>query len=243
MLALLAALKPGHAILLVEHDMDAVFRVADRITVMVNGAVHRERRPGRRPHERRRADRLPRRDRRAAGRGDHRLMRIAGYRAAALDETPESAMSALIEAHDLHAHYGESHVLRGVSLAIGAGESIGLLGRNGMGKTTLIRTLLGHVRASARHGARARARLHARARRTGSRAWASPTCPKAAASSRISRVRENLLLAARRARDGRPRLDARARARHVSAPRGAPGSTAASSCRAASSRCSRSAAR
>jgi branched-chain amino acid transport system ATP-binding protein len=39
MLALLAALRPGHAMLLVEHDMDAVFRIADRITVMVNGAV------------------------------------------------------------------------------------------------------------------------------------------------------------------------------------------------------------
>jgi branched-chain amino acid transport system ATP-binding protein len=39
MLGLLAALKPGHAILLVEHDMDAVFRIADRITVMVNGTV------------------------------------------------------------------------------------------------------------------------------------------------------------------------------------------------------------
>ena len=39
MLALLAALKPGHAIGLVEHDMDAVFRIADEITVMVNGAV------------------------------------------------------------------------------------------------------------------------------------------------------------------------------------------------------------
>ena len=39
MLALLAGLKAGHAILLVEHDMDAVFRIADRITVMVNGAV------------------------------------------------------------------------------------------------------------------------------------------------------------------------------------------------------------
>ena len=39
MLALLAELKRDHAILLVEHDMDAVFRVADRITVMVNGAV------------------------------------------------------------------------------------------------------------------------------------------------------------------------------------------------------------
>jgi branched-chain amino acid transport system ATP-binding protein len=39
MLALLASLKDGHAILLVEHDMDAVFRIADRITVMVDGAV------------------------------------------------------------------------------------------------------------------------------------------------------------------------------------------------------------
>ena len=39
MLSLLDALRPGHAILLVEHDMDAVFRVADRITVMVSGRV------------------------------------------------------------------------------------------------------------------------------------------------------------------------------------------------------------
>ena len=39
MLALLKELKVGHAILLVEHDMDAVFRIADRITVMVNGSV------------------------------------------------------------------------------------------------------------------------------------------------------------------------------------------------------------
>ena len=39
MLALLEQLRPGHAILLVEHDMDAVFRIADQITVMVNGAV------------------------------------------------------------------------------------------------------------------------------------------------------------------------------------------------------------
>ena len=39
MLTLLQQLKQGHAVLLVEHDMDAVFRIADRITVMVNGAV------------------------------------------------------------------------------------------------------------------------------------------------------------------------------------------------------------
>jgi branched-chain amino acid transport system ATP-binding protein len=45
MLALLAGLRTGHAILLVEHDMDAVFRIADRITVMVNGAVIASDRP------------------------------------------------------------------------------------------------------------------------------------------------------------------------------------------------------
>ena len=40
---------------------------------------------------------------------------------------------------------GSSHVLHGVDLAIARGQTLGLLGRNGMGKTTLIRSLLGHV--------------------------------------------------------------------------------------------------
>ena len=52
----------------------------------------------------------------------------------------------LLEGHELDTYYGQSHVLRGVSVRIGAGETIGLMGRNGMGKTTLIRTLLGLVR-------------------------------------------------------------------------------------------------
>ena len=52
---------------------------------------------------------------------------------------------AFLEAHDLHAWYGSSHVLHGIGLTIARGETVGLLGRNGMGKTTLIRTLLGHV--------------------------------------------------------------------------------------------------
>jgi len=54
----------------------------------------------------------------------------------------------LLQATDVHAHYGQSHVLHGVSLQIRRGEALGLLGRNGMGKTTLIRTLLGQLRAS-----------------------------------------------------------------------------------------------
>ncbi|QIL83954.1 ABC transporter ATP-binding protein [Diaphorobacter sp. HDW4A] len=48
---------------------------------------------------------------------------------------------------DLHTYYGDSHILHGVSLDIPRGKAVGLLGRNGMGKTTLIRTLMGYVRA------------------------------------------------------------------------------------------------
>ena len=47
---------------------------------------------------------------------------------------------------DLHAYYGESHVLQGVSLDVGDGESVALLGRNGAGKTTTINTIVGFVR-------------------------------------------------------------------------------------------------
>jgi branched-chain amino acid transport system ATP-binding protein len=52
----------------------------------------------------------------------------------------------LIEARGLHTYYGASHILRGVSLTLGSGETVGLMGRNGMGKSTLIRTLMGLVR-------------------------------------------------------------------------------------------------
>ena len=58
-------------------------------------------------------------------------------------------METLLAVTDLHARYGDSHVLRGVTLAMPPGRSLGLLGRNGMGKTTLIRTALGFVTAAA----------------------------------------------------------------------------------------------
>jgi branched-chain amino acid transport system ATP-binding protein len=53
----------------------------------------------------------------------------------------------LIEARGLHTYYGASYILQGIDLSVHAGETIGLMGRNGMGKTTLIRTLLGQVPA------------------------------------------------------------------------------------------------
>ena len=49
---------------------------------------------------------------------------------------------------DLHAHYGASHIVQGVDLAVGAGEVVGVFGRNGVGKTTLLKTIAGWLRAS-----------------------------------------------------------------------------------------------
>ncbi len=49
----------------------------------------------------------------------------------------------MLEVRDIHTYYGESHVLQGVSLAVASGEVVAILGRNGMGKTTLVRSVIG----------------------------------------------------------------------------------------------------
>jgi branched-chain amino acid transport system ATP-binding protein len=111
-------------------------------------------------------------------------------------------MSNMLEARDLHAWYGSSHVLNGVGIAIGKGETVGLMGRNGMGKSTLIRTLLGHV-AQRRgqitlHGCNvSRARPHEVAR------LGVAYVPEGRGVFGNLTVRENLVMAARRGRDGR----------------------------------------
>ena len=58
-------------------------------------------------------------------------------------------MTPLLEARGLQSGYGAGLVLRGVDLTVRPGEAVGLMGRNGMGKTTLIRTLLGQLPARA----------------------------------------------------------------------------------------------
>lgn len=57
---------------------------------------------------------------------------------------------AILEASELHTYYGASHILHGVDFHVDRGETIGLMGRNGMGKSTLIRSMLGLVKP--RHG-------------------------------------------------------------------------------------------
>ncbi|MDC8756753.1 ABC transporter ATP-binding protein [Janthinobacterium fluminis] len=56
-------------------------------------------------------------------------------------------MSALLDIRQLHAFYGKSHVLHGVDLHVGAGEIVSLLGRNGVGRSTLVKAAMGQVAA------------------------------------------------------------------------------------------------
>jgi branched-chain amino acid transport system ATP-binding protein len=59
---------------------------------------------------------------------------------------PEKQIDILIGAQDLNTYYGASHVLRGIDFHVARGETIGLMGRNGMGKSTLLKSIMGLVK-------------------------------------------------------------------------------------------------
>ena len=110
--------------------------------------------------------------------------------------------AAIIEAQELHSYYGTSHILHGIDLTVRRGEAVGLMGRNGMGKTTLIRTLLGLV--PARRGTvrvdgkdMTQAAPHRIAR------LGIAYVPEGRGIFANLSVRENLLMAARPGADGR----------------------------------------
>jgi branched-chain amino acid transport system ATP-binding protein len=113
-----------------------------------------------------------------------------------------STSDLLLDAHGIHAWYGSSHVLHGIDLQIGRGQTVGLLGRNGMGKSTLIRSLLGHVTQREGHIAffgqdASHAKPHEVAR------LGVAYVPEGRGVFPNLSVRENLIMAARRGRDGR----------------------------------------
>jgi len=60
---------------------------------------------------------------------------------------PPTAADLLVKVEDLHAYYGKSHVLHGVSLTVGRGEVVALIGRNGVGKSTTLKSIMGLVTA------------------------------------------------------------------------------------------------
>ena len=127
----------------------------------------------------------------------------------------------MLQIEGLHTHYGAAHILHGVTMLVEAGTSVGLLGRNGMGKTTLIRSLMGYVKPT-------EGRIQWNDREV------TGTPPERMARLGIGyvpegrgvfpnlSVRENLVMAARPGVDGRRDLDPRARALDVPAPRRAP---------------------
>jgi branched-chain amino acid transport system ATP-binding protein len=58
-------------------------------------------------------------------------------------------MEPLLQVEDIHTYYGKSHILHGISLEVGRGEVVGLLGRNGVGKSTTLKAIAGLVHPSA----------------------------------------------------------------------------------------------
>ena len=126
----------------------------------------------------------------------------------------------MLRAAGVEAWYGSSHVLRGIDFRVARGETVGLLGRNGMGKSTLLRTLLGHVRQ--RRGEIvvagrdvSRARPHEVAR------LGVAYVPEGRGVFPNLSVRENLIMAAGKGQQRPFRLGRGARARPVPAPQGA----------------------
>ena len=59
-----------------------------------------------------------------------------------------AAAAPLVQVENVHTFYGKSHILHGVSLTVGRGEVVGLLGRNGVGKSTTLKTIMGLVQPS-----------------------------------------------------------------------------------------------
>ncbi|MDP2822474.1 MAG: ABC transporter ATP-binding protein [Sulfuritalea sp.] len=113
---------------------------------------------------------------------------------------------ALLEATGLHSFYGVSHILHGVDFSVRSGETIGLMGRNGMGKTTLLKTMLGLVRpregqVKVRGVDMTQAATHAIARH------GIAYVPEGRGIFPNLSVRENLVMAARAGVDGRREWD------------------------------------
>jgi branched-chain amino acid transport system ATP-binding protein len=108
----------------------------------------------------------------------------------------------IIEAFCLHTYYDASHILHGVDFTVRRGETIGLMGRNGMGKTTLINSLLGHVRPrSGTVSVNGRNMTHAEPYKIAQQGVAY--VPEGRGIFPNLSVHENLIMAARPGKDGR----------------------------------------
>jgi branched-chain amino acid transport system ATP-binding protein len=112
----------------------------------------------------------------------------------------------LLEASGLHSFYGVSHILHGVDFSVARGECIGLMGRNGMGKTTLLKSMLGLVRPK-EGSVRVRGRDMTQAAPHAIARAGIAYVPEGRGIFPNLTVRENLIMAARAGVDGRKEWD------------------------------------
>ncbi len=127
---LIRSLAQSHTVLLIEHDIDRVLALSDRITVMHLGKVLARGTPEE-------IQKNP--DVQAAYLGGYQALQRGGRAEAA----PPAERPALLKVDGINTFYGKSHILHNVSLEVREGEVVALLGRNGVGKTTTLRSIMG----------------------------------------------------------------------------------------------------
>ena len=156
LLATVAALPRDVSVLLIEHDMDLVFSFADRISVLVNGALLTE--------------------------GSvEEVSTDPRVRAVYLGESVDELSSSTLR--QVSAGYGEAVVISGIDLRLKQGEALAVLGRNGTGKTTLLNTIVGVTRHRGGTIALAGRDMTARAAGAAGATPASAGCRRSATSS------------------------------------------------------------
>jgi ABC-type branched-subunit amino acid transport system ATPase component len=158
--ALIRSVAAARTVLMVEHNLSVVADLCDRITVLSRGEVLAEG-----DYATVAADPVVREaylgmghangghgKRGGNGHGDSRVNGRGNVAATAADGTIQTptrtlpgAAQPLLAVDALQAWYGESHVLHGVSFDVNAGEVVTLLGRNGVGKTTTLKAIMGMV--------------------------------------------------------------------------------------------------
>ena len=135
---LIRQLAETHAVLLIEHDIDRVLALSDRITVLHQGRVIADGKP---------ADVAANPDVITAYLGAER---IVAPRPPSDAESREAAThKPILQIEHLRAGYAGSVVLEDIDLVVHEGEAVALLGRNGVGKTTTLRAITGTVRSGA----------------------------------------------------------------------------------------------